>query len=412
MPANGQWVTLHLELPPALQSILDAVADVLDAVATFLELIAAFLQLIADIAQALFDAYSAIVNALITMVQNFLLDLKNAGIYVFLDYPNNLKLSDFNPAAEENWEGTIFDDEVLAANSLKDVDLAAIAKQRKSWSRQASMLWSFDEVVSRITTSFYDVHDPFRPRFSKTAATYGVVILAYSVEAALFLKLVRQLSDLFALSDLKGVLQPAIVSEAFQELWGKAVDEWDAIDWENWTPQLPAAWRNPGVFPNWIGRFTFQDLFPPLGQMLQALANMLELLRPNGDIAKFIQDMINALVKKVQRIQKLARTLAELADLIRNAFSGTQLCVCAINSAEGNNGFTSGLQSAKGAPQFDEALCCSVVLYTGGPGIAPLQLLFSGKGEPIPGSSFEENLEDERRDEPVTPPDYTGRDPR
>jgi hypothetical protein len=412
MSANGQWVTLHLELPPALQSILDVGADGLDAVATFLEAQAAFLQLIADMAQALFDAYSAIVNALITMVQNFLLDLKNAGIYVFLDYPNNLKLSDFNPAAEENWEGTIFDDDLLAAASLNDVDLVAIAKQRKSWSRQSNMLLSFGDVLSRISTGFYDVHDPYRPRFSETAATFGVVILAYSVELALFLKMVRQLSDIFALSDLRGILQPAIVSDAFKALWGKAVDEWDSVDWENWKPQLPASFRNPGAFPNWLGRFTFQDLFPPLGQLLQALANMLELLRPNGDIAKFIQDMINALVRKVDRIRRLAETLAELADLIRNVFSGTQLCACAINSAEGNSGFINGLRSAKGAPQFEKALCCSVVLYTGGPGIVPLQLLFSGEGEPIPGSSYEENLENERQDEPIVPPDYTGRDPQ
>jgi hypothetical protein len=405
--ANGEWVQYQPEIPPALQAILDATADVLDAVAQFLDLVALVLDIIATVAQALLDAYSAIVNALIDLVQNFLEDLKNAGIYVFLDYPNTLSLSDFNPAAPENWEGTVFDDEILAHEVGQDLDLAEIAKQRKGWARQQKALMSMDDVNSRIVASFSDGTDPFRPRFSEDALTYGVVILVYSEELALFLKLVRAVSNLFSLTDLKGVLKPAMLADDFKSLYGKAVDEWTAIDWEDWNPQLPVSFRNPGKFPNWIGRFTLGELVPPLGQMLQALSNMLELLRPNGDITAFIQGLITALKKKIKRIRDIAALLAELADALRSGFSGTRLCVCTIQSAEGNRGFTQGLLNAKGAPTFTEAICCSIVLYTGGPGIAPMQMFFGGGGEPIPGADPVQNGIDEwnkDKTEPVVTP--------
>jgi len=403
MSSVAEWQIIELEVPPEIQQVLDLIADALDAIAAFLELVAAFLELVATLIQLALDLYVALVNAFIDALQNLLNDLRYAGIYVFLDYPNTLSLADFNPAAESTLAGTIFDPDFL--DGVEDQEeLLAIAAKRKSWARQQKSFLSFDTAIARINASFVDQLDHLKPPYSETANTYGVVIMGYSEEVVLYLKIVRQFYNLFALNDLGQVLAPGF--DQWLEDFEGGIEDLTSVDWCDFNFVVPFTFRNAGTFPNWIGRYTLQDLIPPLGELLRALSNLLELLRPNGAITDFIQALIDALLKKVERLRQLAETLAELADALRNAFSGTKLSVVTVESSTGNNGFINGLRSATGHPGFDEALVVSLVLYAGGPNIEPLKLLFGVQGEKMVDDyvdATEGAVEDYEDGEPTTP---------
>jgi len=397
--ADAEWKVISIELPPEVQAVLDTVADVIDAVAAFLDLVAQALDLVAAVAQAALDTYSAIVNALIDAIQAFLNDLRYAGIYMLIDYPKDLTLSDLNPVSDANLAGTVFDPNLPPDPTA--ADLTAIANKRKNWARQKKAMQSYRSAINRITTAFDDGADHLRPPFSDSAATYGVVIMAYSEELAIYVKLVRALSNLFALNDFKQALMPGIsgLSDMLGERWDDLADMADSLGDIDWCdPNLipPNDRRNMGTEPNFVGRYVLQDLFPPLGQLLQTLSNMVEVLRPNGALTEFIQDLIDAIKAKVERLNETVALLQELADQLREGFSGTKLTAVAISSSTGNKGFKDGLIKSTGHPGFEQAFVCSVLLYAGGPSVDALKLLFSGEGEPI-SDTFNANLEREQR---------------
>lgn len=401
----AEWELRPLTLPPEVQDAADAVADVIDAVAEVLEVVQQALDIIATVAQAALDTYRFIVNTIIDLIQDFLNDLRFAGIYVLVDYPQNINFDTFDPTSDVNLAGTAFDPAILASitgETDEGFDLQAIAERRKLWNPASKDVLSYRQAVQRINQSFDDPTDPLRPQFSDNAASVGVVIMVWSTEVALFLKLVRQLGNLFRLDDLLQLNNPGF-EEWFSDL-DKAFDELTETELCEIDLNIPINLRGGGRHPNWIGRVTLQDLFPGLGELLQELSDMLELLRPNGDLTQFIQDIIDAIKAKAERLRQLVETLQALATLLREGFSGTALASVVIESTTGNKGFIEGLNNSTGHPEFEEAIVLSMVLYAGGPSAEPLRLLFSAPGTKIQ-NTFDENLEREEANiaRPVIP---------
>ena len=116
---------------------------------------------------------------------------------------------------------------------------------------------------------------------------------------------------------------------------------------------------------------------------MRRLSELIETLRPNGPLTEQIQQIIDAIKKKVERLRRIISELQTLADLLRDGFAGTELSLVLIESSSGNEGFKEGLNSSTGHPEFDSALVFSAVLYAGGPSIEPLKLLFSDPGTKI-----------------------------
>lgn len=405
---EAEWKVIELQLNEELQALLDSTADFLEQVVAFLDLIAVALDVVAAVAQAALDAYVTLVNALIDEVQAFIQDLRTAGIYVLLDAPLDIQVGELTPVSETSLAGTVFSPGI-SADDLHNADgdeLVALANRRKSWSRRKKSTMSFDDAIGRVVSAFSDPLDHLRPQVSESAATYGVVIMAYSTEAAAYLKAVRQLTNIFAVGDLLAANYNGLdgwidgVSESLDEM-AERLGEVDFCE-INLLPSF--TFRNAGKQPNFIGRYTLEDLFPALGQALQELSNLIELLRPNGSLTDFIQGLIEAIQAKAERFRQLAETLAELAETLRN-LSGTKLTCVAIESTTGNNGFVTALRNATGAPQFEEALVATLVLYATGPNAEPLRLMFGVPGDAI-DNTYQANLDREANNDTrrIVPP--------
>lgn len=390
----AEWRVRNLELPPGLQEITDTAATVTSSVATFLDAVQRALEVAAAFAQPAFDAYSAIVNALVDELQGFINDINETGVSVLVDYPQNLNVTQFNPASRATLAGTLVDTSNLQQKTSDDVRrsggqnrLQAVVTKRRVWNPSSRDLLSYDEAVLRITRAFDDREDPLRPVFTDNANTVGVVIMTYSQELGTWLRLVSALNDLFSLDDLSQVIWPGF-EDWFDEFSGPITEltqeELDLLDLT-----APIDSRGGGEHPNFVLNTRLGDLIPTLGDILETMIQLLESFRPNGDIAEFVQNTINAIESKIQRLQRVIDALSDLTDQLRNAFQGMALASVVVESQTGNSGFIQGLQRSTGHPQFDDALVLSLVIYAGGPGGQVLKQLFGSAGTALRQSTQE-----------------------
>ena len=211
----AEWKRTKLQIPDEVQGVLTTAADGIDAIATFLELVADALEVAAIAAQAALDTYTTLVNLIIDEIQNVINDLRFAGVYVLLDYPQDLNVLVDTVDPTVQLAGTILDPS-LGSNDQRfqaltnPKDFQALQQKRNRHNPPSRDLRSYHESILRLTGAFDDRLDHMRPPFSKSAATVGVVIMAHSVEVATFIKLVRGISNLFNLDDIGQLNYPAL----------------------------------------------------------------------------------------------------------------------------------------------------------------------------------------------------------
>ena len=390
----AEWRVRTAQLPPGLSEVTDAAAEIVSGVATFLDAVSIALEAAAAFSSVAFDGYTSLVNAFISQLQTFLSDFKETGVSVLIDYPQNVNIARFNPTNEANLAGTIVDIQTLKTVTTDDVPqrggqnrLQAIIQRRRDWNPASQSAISYDQAIERIATAFNDTEDPLRPIFSSQARTVGVVLMAHTTEVATYFRVLDAFNRLLALEDFAQLQWPGIqdwLDDVKKPMKDLTETELAQVDFT-----APFGKRGGGAHPNFVLNTRLGDLFPGLGDAIDALSQLLEQLRPNGPITDFIRGAIDALKRKIKRLQDLIDRLEELTDQLRNAFEGTAFESVVIESNTGNSGFIAGLRGSTGHPEFDYAFVVSVLIYAGGPAASTLKLIFGSAGERIKNTTLE-----------------------
>lgn len=390
----SEWRVKSLDLPPGVKEVVGVAGVVTSAVGAYLQTVVAALKVVEAFAETSVDLYTSIVNQFITEAQNFINDINEAGVSVLIDYPQNINPALFNPVSQANLGGTVFDANLTGgAKTAGDVNrtdeegqnrLQAIASRRRNWNPPSRDLLNYPQAITRIVNAFDDPTDPLRPQFSDSANTFGAIIMVQSQDVSIFLRLVSSLNGLFGLDDLDQIQWPGF-EDWFADL-GKSFTDLTEQEICSLDLTVDSFFRNAGRHPNFIMNVRLGELFPPLKEALDALSEILEQLRPNGDITSFVEKIIEAFEAKIARLEVLATRLEQLGEQLQDAFGATSFAMLAVESNTGNNGFKLGVLNSTGAPQFENSLVCSVLVYTGGPGVHVLKTLFGQSGEKIESS--------------------------
>ena len=391
----AEWRVRSVSLPNGIEDIVSGVGKTAGAAADFLDAVRVGLQVTSNLANTSVDLYSVLVNAFITSTEALLSDIVESGVYVLVDYPLSLNRGRLNPVSRVNLAGTVLDsrggisgdpvtaDESFRRNALGQSDLQAVATRRINWNPVSRDIMSYEEAIDRIVKAFDDKFDPIRPQFSDSANTVGVVLMAHSEDLATLMKLSRSISDIFAVDALGQLQKPGFrdllddVASEFSDLTQQEIDRLD------FTPKIDL--RRGGRHPNWVVNTKLRDLLPIVGDNVDAIIELIDLLRPNGSITDFVGTVLQALEDKVSRINDIVTNLETLSKQLET-LSNTRLSSVVIESTTGNTGFKTALVNSGGHPEFQSSFVVSVVLYAGGPGGKVLKQLFSSAGEIVPDS--------------------------
>jgi hypothetical protein len=346
----ARWATIKLTLPEALQQITDLAAELSGAATAVLDVNLKLAQAEQALLTGFTSAYRSAVNVLITELQNILMDIKNSGLYVFVDYPLSI-----NKTTRQGTERPLLD-------PLK-------------WEAPIRDLRSYDEAIGRIISAFDDPQDPLRPQFSRNANTVGVVLLAHTSEISTVIRIMNNLSNLLSIDHLS-VESFSVVGRWVQGI-KKDVTQMTESDWLQVDLSIPHDLKPSSGFPDFVAKTTIGDVFPGIGEGLEAAATVLDGFRPTGEITALVNQGIENLEEQIRYLQNLVDELVSLTQQLRDAFSGTEISAVVIESASGDEGFKEALRTARGAPQFDDDFVVSVLLYAGGPGATFLKEVFS-----------------------------------
>lgn len=123
------------------------------------------------------------------------------------------------------------------------------------------------------------------------------------------------------------------------------------------------------------------DLFPPLTKWVYTAERyVLNLLKALDDLGKVIEDIIDALVFRIQQLEIIVKLLIAVIDLLSVTLNYALLTVT--TDDQGVDGLISGFQSSQNKPeQHPDALYLGIVMTAGGPtlsGFKALETLFGG----------------------------------
>jgi len=217
------------------------------------------------------------------------------------------------------------------------------------------------EFITTVVDSLADTADSERPQFSASSNVVALVFLAGAPDLKTlynnFAKALGELTDLGELKELKWTADPTAETEP--EIF-----------------QDSALSRAVGKEPDWHS-MTLQELFPPVGEALQALEEAIDGLFPGQDLHQFVSALATAMKQKAEDLQEVADRLKNLADALENFFDITGVWILDTGNVAGTDGFALALAESVNRPPFtkDEFFTAGVVLLAGGPGVAGFQAL-------------------------------------
>jgi len=146
----AQWKSFSFEVPSAIEDIINGLNSAIGPLTSVLSAIRTILNIVKVFILTLSDPLLAILEALIDEITELLNDLIQSGIYVLPVVPTD------------------------TYNLNNPKDKASKANQTLRYIRSIS--GGAQGFKSRVTNSFYDQGDPYRPQFSNNAKVGGVVL--------------------------------------------------------------------------------------------------------------------------------------------------------------------------------------------------------------------------------------------
>jgi len=165
--AIGKWQTVNLAIPDFLAEIRQAINAFFSAIIQLLNILLAILEVLKTLMFGFLDPIIALIEALLTAIENFLRDLRNAGLYIHGDFY------------------------ILEGPEFKD------------------LLGGYNAYETRMVTRLVDRRDPNRPDLSPRSACLAV-FLYVSVDLTSFHRLMRLLRGILALFNRKVPNLPAV----------------------------------------------------------------------------------------------------------------------------------------------------------------------------------------------------------
>jgi hypothetical protein len=165
--AVGKWQTVNLAIPDFLAEIRQAINAFFSAIIQLLNVLLAILEVLKTLMFGFLDPIIALIEALLTAIENFLRDLRNAGLYIHGDFY------------------------ILEGPEFKD------------------LLGGYNAYETRMITRLVDRRDPNRPDISSRSACLAV-FLYVSVDLTSFHRLLRLLRGILALFNRKVPNLPAV----------------------------------------------------------------------------------------------------------------------------------------------------------------------------------------------------------